>query len=89
MRIEWNDPGRCFGTNEKAVAKVVTALTKISGARSIISGGKVIKDVTMQIEVGIDEWRTHIRITDKRGKVIGYYIDNQYVGTMIKTLEII
>ena len=89
MRIEWNDPGRCFGTNEKAVAKVVAALTKISGATAIISGKRAVKDVTLQIEVGIDEWRTRIRIIDKRGRPVGYYIDGEFIGTLDNKLDII
>ena len=89
MRIELNDPGRCFGTNGNAVAKVVAALTKISGARSIISGKRAVKDVILLIEVGVDEWRTRIRIIDKRGRPIGYYIDGEFIGTLDNKLEII
>ena len=89
MRIEWNDPGRCFGTNEKAVAKVVDAMSKISIARAIKSGGRAVKDMTMQIAVGLDEWHTHIRIVDHKGIVIGYYICGEYAGTISKRLEII
>ena len=89
MKIEYNDPGRCFGKNDKAVDKVIAALTKISGARSILSGSRVVKDTAMQIEVGPDEWQTHIRIVDKKGRAIGYYFNGQYIGTITKKLEII
>ena len=75
--------------NDKAVSKVHAALMKMSGIRAIKSGKTHVRDAGLLIVIGADEWRTRIRLTDSQGRVIGYYIDGQFTGTIGKTLELI
>ena len=44
MRIEFKDPLRCYGMNDRAVAKVHAALMKMSGIRAIKSGKMPVRD---------------------------------------------
>ena len=89
MKIDFKDPDRSFGTNAEVVAKVVDAMKKISGARTIKSGGRIIKNAGLSIEVGPDKWKTEIRITDNQGRTIGWHSCGEIVSILAKKLEII
>ena len=89
MRVEFNDPGKCFGSNAEAVEKVVRVLSLTSSIRCFKSKGRIMKRAGLRIDVGPDKWQTRIRITDGQDRIIGWYTDGELMGIIGKPLEII
>ena len=73
MKIEFIDPDRLFGTNEKAIARVVAALKAISGIREIKRGNRTVTDAFL--EISITKEYTSIRIRNKKGYTVSFFHD--------------
>ena len=89
MRVEFNDPGKCFGKDAEAVEKVNRVLALIGGIRAFKSGNRIVKNAGLCIDCGPDRWHTEIRIIDGQGRTIGWYSCGELVGILGKPLEII
>ena len=89
MRVEFNDPGKCFGSNAEAVEKVVRVLALTGSIRCFKSKGRIMKNAGLRINCGPDKWQTKISIIDNQGRTIGWYSCGEIVGILGKPLEII
>jgi len=82
MKIEFNDPDRLFGTDERVIAKVVAALKAINGIREIKRGNMTVTDAFLEIDIKKDYNSISIRSKERTisyfSERLGFEIDDFY-----------